>query len=149
MDRGRRERGQEDGDVLRAFGSRRAVADPLARPSDDGLAGVDVERAAVVLDANHPAQDDNDLLELRTLTRLLPTRWRDHARDADAGVPGVDAARELFNAFRFGAGGRDDGRRFDEARHQITLNRARATRATRKARTSLRSLRSLRSFVTV
>src|SRR5690349_8436577 len=93
----RRERGQADGDVLRAFVLRRAVADPLAGRGDDRLTRAHVEDAALVLDAHHAAQHDRDLLELRTLARLFPPRRRSHSRDADVGVPRAHASGVLFD----------------------------------------------------
>ena len=50
----------------------RAVADPLAGRGDDRLAGAHVEGAALVLDADHAAQDDGDFLEVGSLSRLEP-----------------------------------------------------------------------------
>ena len=49
-----------------------AVADVLARRRHHGLTGADVERAALVLDAQQALQHDRDLLERRPLPRLLP-----------------------------------------------------------------------------
>src|SRR5262245_60279618 len=89
MYRVHRKRRETDGDVL---GTRlgRAVAHPLARCGDHGLAGAHVEGAALVLDAERAVQDNGDLFEGRPLPRLTPPLWRDHPRDADGGMPGVD-----------------------------------------------------------
>ena len=71
---------------------RRAVANPLAGRCDDSLSSVDVDHAVLVLDADGALQHDRDLLELRPLPGLVPSRRRDHARDAHRGMSGVDAA---------------------------------------------------------
>src|SRR4030095_10291561 len=88
-----------------------AVPTPPAGRGIDGLSGPDLERAAFVFHTQHAAQHDGDLLELRARTGPEPAGRRDHPRDADAAVTGIDAARELLNAFWFGAGGRGDGPR--------------------------------------
>ena len=54
------------------FWFRRAVADPLSRKRHDRLAGAHVEGRAFALDPQHPAQNDRDFLELRTLPGFLP-----------------------------------------------------------------------------
>src|SRR5262245_41312843 len=94
MHRVHRKRRETNGDVL---GTRlgRAVAHPLAGRRDHGLAGAHVEGAALVLDAERAVQDNSDLFEGRPLSRLTPALWRDHPRDADSGMPGVDAAGKL------------------------------------------------------
>src|SRR5213593_4455989 len=88
----RRERRHADGDVLRAFGSRRAVANPFARRGHHGLSRVDVERAAFVLHAHHTAEHDRNLLELRPLTRFHPPGRRGHPRHAHGTMARVDAS---------------------------------------------------------
>src|SRR5690606_38198764 len=117
MHRVNRERGQTDGDILGAFRLRAAVAHPFSRPGDDCLSGAHVERAALVFDAEHAAQDDGDFLEGGPLAWLDPAAGRHHARDADSLVAGVDAAGILLDALRLVAGGRDDGGSGNEKRH--------------------------------
>ncbi len=54
MHRLRRKGWQTNGDVLRTFGFGGAVLDPLARMSNDGLAGSNIKDAASVSDPKHP-----------------------------------------------------------------------------------------------
>src|SRR3954464_10296272 len=70
------ERRQADGDVVGALGSAR-VPDPLPRLGEDGLAGPHVGRTALVVDDDLTAEDDGDLVELRCLERLVPSRGGD------------------------------------------------------------------------
>ena len=76
--------------------------------SHDRLAGVHIGNALLVLDANHAAKHDRDLLEIRPLTRLLPSRRRLHAGDADVRVARVHAACVFFDALRRMSGGLND-----------------------------------------
>src|SRR5207237_10245102 len=82
MDAVRRERGQAHGNVLRALRLRRAVLDPLATARDHRLPRADVERTARVTHAQHAAQDDRVLVEVRRLSRLDPAGGAPHVRDA-------------------------------------------------------------------
>jgi hypothetical protein len=71
-----------DGDVVGPLASRRAVADPFPPVSDDPLSGPHVENAPLELDAQRAAKDDRVLVELGTLSRLLPSGRGGHLRDA-------------------------------------------------------------------
>src|SRR5262249_31336554 len=62
-----RESRQTDGHVLGAFGLGRAVAHPLAGAREHRLAGANVEHPALVVDAQHPPEDQRVLVELRRL----------------------------------------------------------------------------------
>src|SRR5690606_38141446 len=101
-----------------AFRLGTAVAHPFSRPGDDCLSGAHVERAALVFDAEHAAQDDGDFLEGGSLTGLDPAAGRHHARDADTLVAGVDAAGIFLDALGLVAGSRDDGGSGDEKGHE-------------------------------
>src|SRR5678815_452691 len=68
----RRERRDAHRHVLRALGSRRAVAHPGTARRDDRLPGMDFEHTAVMLDAQHAAKHDRVLVEFRRLPRLDP-----------------------------------------------------------------------------
>src|SRR5437870_13714456 len=96
-------------DVLGTSGLGRAVAYPLAPPGDDGLARAHVDRAAAVLDAEHPSQHDRVLVELRGLTGLDPARGAPHVRDAHGRRLRVHAADVLVDLLREIAGGDDAG----------------------------------------
>src|SRR4051812_10026071 len=87
----RRERRYTDRDVLGAAHLGTTVPNPFAGRGDHRLTGVHVNRAGIVLDAQHPAQDDGDLFECGPLAGLDPSRGRHHARHADVRVAGVDA----------------------------------------------------------
>src|SRR5262245_28541746 len=117
MDDGWRERGNTDGDVLRAARFRCAVPNPLPWRRDDRLPRANVDHASLVFDTHGSPKHDRDLLEFRPLTGLLPALRRDHARHADAAMAGIHAARILFDSLRLGAGGLDDRGRGDESGH--------------------------------
>src|SRR5262245_33339272 len=72
-----------DGDVLGAFLTGSAIADPFTWQGDDGLARMNFVYTALGFDAHGPAQDDRDFLELGLLCGLLPTAGRHHPGDAD------------------------------------------------------------------
>src|SRR5688572_16652437 len=116
MDRVHRKRRQAHGDVFGAA-VRRAVANPLAGRRDDRLSGVDVDHAVLVLDTHGALQHDRDLLELRPLSGFLPSRRRDHARDAHRGMAGVDAAGVLLDPLRRRPGSLNDRRALYESGH--------------------------------
>ena len=111
-----RESRQADGDVLGTAGLGRAVADPLARPRHDRLPRADVDDAGLVLDADHAAEHDGDLLEVGALSRLDPAVGRRHLRHTHARVTGVHAAGKLLDALRFVARRLDDGGSSDQMR---------------------------------
>ena len=104
-----------DGKVLGPLG--RAVAHPFAWVAHDRLSGMHFERATLMLDAQHTHQHETDLHELWPLTRLLPTRWRVHARNADSAVLRVDVTDELLDLLGLAASGFDDRRFSDESWH--------------------------------
>src|SRR5688500_1833506 len=80
----RRERREAYRDIFGAAGFGRTVADPLAGRRDDGLAGADVQGAALVFDPQCAPEHHRDLFEVRPLARLDPTLRADHAGNADA-----------------------------------------------------------------
>src|SRR4051794_11978965 len=112
------ERRQADRDVVGALGPAR-VADPLARLGEDGLAGPHVGRTALVVDDDLTAEDDGDLVELRCLERLVPSRRGDHVRDGHRLVAGVDASDVLVDDLAAGHG--DPGGFADESWHRATV----------------------------
>ena len=69
-----REGRQANGDVLRAVGERRAVADPFARIADDGLSGVHFEHAALVLDAQECPRERRKFPGTRAAAPARPSR---------------------------------------------------------------------------
>src|SRR3954452_24687158 len=117
MDRVGRERGQADRDVVRAARLRRRVAHPLAGFHENGLARANVGLAAFVLDVEGAVDDDRVLVDLGTLAGLLPALGRLHPRDAEALVARVDAADELVDQLRLGAGGLHAARALDDLGH--------------------------------
>src|SRR5579885_1515015 len=125
MDRIRRERWEAHGYVLRAFGVRRAVLDPLPGRRDDGLSGPHFLHALARPDRQPALQHHRILLELRRLTRLYPAARALHPRDAHFGRPGVPAPDELFDDLRLVAGGLDAGGSGEVAGHNGFLFRAR------------------------
>jgi hypothetical protein len=63
------------------------------------LAGAHVEKALFVLHAKHAAQHNRDFLERRPLSRLQPTLWRHHPRDAHRLVARIHAPGIFLDAF--------------------------------------------------
>src|SRR5262249_7080298 len=112
-----REGRQTDGHILGAFGLRRAVAHPLAGAREHRLAGANVEHAALVVDAQHPPEDQRVLVELRRLSRLLPPGGAAHARDAHRRRAGVHATDILVDRLRLVARRDDAGGSRDQLRH--------------------------------
>ena len=106
---------------LGPFRFRRTVTDPLTRLGDDGLTGMHVERAGFVLDTEQPSQDDGDLLELRTLARLLPATWRDHPRHADRAVIGIHSPGKLLDPLGFVTSRLNDRRTLDQSGHDTVF----------------------------
>lgn len=92
-----RESWQADGDILRSFGSRRAVAHPLPSTGNHSLAGSQLVDAFTGFDLKLSAQDDGELVKLRGLSRLAPAGRTDHACDADGFGLRVGATDNLFN----------------------------------------------------
>src|SRR5947209_8654640 len=76
-----RECRQAYGDVFRPTFFGRGVLDPLAGVCDDSLTGADVDLSAVMTYAQHAFQYNRELIELRSLPRLLPTLGTAHVRD--------------------------------------------------------------------
>src|ERR1700682_1280671 len=105
------------GDVLRPLRARRRILDPLSRVRDDGLPGIDVERAARGRNAQRTAQDDCVFVELRALSRLDPPAGADHAGYAQSRGTAVDPADVLLDALRLIACRFNDLRTFDVRRH--------------------------------
>src|SRR4029453_16028629 len=119
-----RERRHAHRDVLGAARFRSAVANPPPGMCHDRLSGAHHERAAFVLHAQGAVQDDGNLLEVGPLPRLLPTGWRDHARDTDRGMSGVDSPGKLFDPLRQIAGSLDNSRLRNVCRNDLLPGRA-------------------------
>ena len=112
-----RKRWEAHRDVLALL--ERAVANSLARRSENRLPGAHVGVGSVVLDAKAPAQDECDLVELGLLRRLLPVGRRSHMRHADTTRSGCNAAGVLLDLLT--ARDRDGDRGVDESRHGRTV----------------------------
>ena len=82
------------------------------------LTGPDVDDSRLVLDSEHAAEDDRDLLEFGPLARLLPASRRDHARNANPSMARVYASSVLLDPLRLRAGRLHDRRGLDELRHR-------------------------------
>ena len=90
-----------DSNVLGALGCR--VLDPLSLVGDYGLSRLDVKDAALVLHANHPFQNDGELVEFRTLPWLFPSSRTSHVGHTGIHIPAVDPPNVLVDQFRLGA----------------------------------------------
>src|SRR5215213_8135699 len=122
------EHGDAQGDVLGAALLGRAVAHPLAWRGRHRLAGPHFQHPALELHAQHSAQHQRDLLELRPLTGLCPALGREHTGDTDALVPCIHAAGVFLDALRLCPCRGHDGRRLNQSRHRtVSLPRPRLT----------------------
>src|SRR5262249_7099249 len=99
----------------------RAVLDPLARVSDDGLTAANVEMAAPVSHPKQTAQHHSELLELGGLARLDPAAGAAHVGNADVLVARIHAPDVLVDQLRLVACGLDASRRPDKCRHDGPL----------------------------
>ncbi len=108
-------------DVFGAACGGRGILDPFTLVGDDCLAGDDIQFAAFVLYPQSAFQDDGEFVELRGLSRLLPALRTAHVGNAHARGPGIDAADEFVNQFRFGAGGADARRLSDQSGHGFSF----------------------------
>src|SRR4029453_6966734 len=106
-----------DRDVFGSLRLRTAVANPLSRCCHHRLTCAYVDGTALMLDANHPTQDDRDLFELRPLTGLAPATRRKHPGHTDAAVARIHAPGEFLNLLRFVASSSNDCRPFNEPWH--------------------------------
>ena len=120
----RREGWQANGDVFGPFRPRRAVADPFARLTDDGLAGADFNHAVFVLDEQSASQHDADFKKLRLLPRFFPAAGRDHAGDADLVVARVHSPGELFDLLGLASGSRYAGGLVDSVGHENDVTKS-------------------------
>ena len=100
--------------VLGALGVRRTVAYPFAFVRDDGLPGMNIERASLKLDPKHAFQDERVFIEIGSLARFRPARRTAHMGDAERLSIGIDAADELVDELRFRAGCGDARGLFDQ-----------------------------------
>jgi len=117
MNRIRRKSGKADCHVFRSVGTRRAVPHPFSGVRYYALPCEDLQCASFVLDPQHSLEYDRDLLEFRALPGLFPAWRRNHACDADCGVPGVYPAGKLLDPFWLCASGFDYRRCCDQFRH--------------------------------
>lgn len=107
-------------DVLRCFiGS--GILDPFAGMSDYGLAGRYIERSTFVHHVELAPNHNGVLLELRSLSRLLPSRGAAHVGNAEAISFRIYAAKKLVNMFRHVAGSLDARGVFNVSRQEIVL----------------------------
>jgi len=72
---------------------------------DDCLTCVDLNSPVSVIHAQGAPEDERELVELRRLSRLDPTRRAVHVGDAQYIRIGVDPADEFVDNFRFGSSG--------------------------------------------
>src|SRR5579872_1911914 len=98
----RRKRRQTDRDVLRAVG--RGILNPLAFVGNYRLSGVYVETAALMFYPHHALEHDSELIELRPLPRLLPTRRTAHVSHARRCGTAVHTTNIFVDQLRPGAG---------------------------------------------
>ena len=109
-----RKRRTANGDVLSAFGIRRTIAYPLPFIRDDGLPGMDIERATLEFDAKHAFQHDRIFIEIRSLARLGPAGRAAHMGNAERLGIRINPSDVLIDEFRFRAGGGDARRLFNQ-----------------------------------
>ena len=67
-------------------------------------------------------EDQRHFLELRSLSRLLPSFRGDHPGNTNSGVSGVDTSDELQDPLWFCSGCGDDGRLLDQPRHLVVYD---------------------------
>src|SRR5215472_15722741 len=77
---------QADGDVLGAIGFGRGVLDPFASMRDYSLSRADIEFSGFGCHAKQAAQNDGELVEVRSLPWLNPALWTAHVGNADGRV---------------------------------------------------------------
>ena len=102
-----RERWQTDGDLLRAFGMRRAVLHPFTRVGDNSLCGLHVEHTRFVRHAERALENNGEFVEFRCLARFYPAARTADVRDAKSRFTGVHTSDEFLDDFRFVACRRD------------------------------------------
>jgi hypothetical protein len=102
------------GEIFGAFWCWRAVAHPLATPNDDCLSGSYSVNALASFDLKFATQNNREFVEVRGLPRFAPTRWTDHAGDADSLGLRIGPTDELLDDFWRLTAGLDLGRRFNE-----------------------------------
>jgi len=96
MDGGGREGGQADGDVLRAIGSGRAVADPFARRGDDRLPGTSrtpascstrtMPRSTTVISSNAGRCPGSSQPDGEVIRAMLTSAWPELTRPANSSI---------------------------------------------------------------
>src|ERR1035441_8623898 len=78
-----RKSGEADGDIFRASGTRRGVANPFTSAGDDGSAGAHFDIALLVLYANCALQHNCVFIKFGSLSGFLPPFRTAHMRDAN------------------------------------------------------------------
>ena len=106
-----------NGNVVRTFGSRCAIAHPFSWPGVHPLAGLNRHLAAVELHDKSSAQHDREFVELGALPRLGPAGRAVHVGDAEPGVTGVDAPHILIDQLGRLTAGSYPARLADQFRH--------------------------------
>src|SRR5438105_4776294 len=79
------ERRKAHGDILSAFRIGSAVTDPFAPVRDNSLTSPHVQDATAMLNPQHAAQYNCELVEIGLLSRLAPSRRAAHMGNADCG----------------------------------------------------------------
>ena len=97
----RRERGYANRNVLRSIWCR--VLDPLALVRDHSLPCLYVDRAVFMPQSHEAFQHNRELVELWTLSWLLPASRAAHMRHACVLRLAIDAADVLIDQLRFGS----------------------------------------------
>src|ERR1051325_8309262 len=125
----RRKCRQTDGDIFRAVWHWRAVLNPFTCSCKHGLAGVHIEPAIRICDAQGSLEDKGELVKFRRLAWLYPSTRAAHVSHAEAGFASVHASNVFIDQFRFVFGSSGAGRvgnknwhsRFEDS-VRITLN---------------------------
>src|SRR5207247_833481 len=85
----RRERWQTNGDVFCTLRMGRAVLHPFTGVGDNSLAGLHLENASFVRNAERALEHDGEFIKFRCLARFDPTARTAHVRNAESRFIGV------------------------------------------------------------
>src|SRR5947209_8350502 len=97
VNRFHRKRRQAHCDVLRAAFVRSRITHPLAPMSHHRLSRANIQDSSFVLHAYCALEHDREFVELGSLSRLNPSCWAAHVRNAGSGRLRVDAPDVLIN----------------------------------------------------
>src|SRR4029450_24093 len=111
-------------DILGTAGIRRAIAHPLAWPSNDCLPRTNLEVAVFILHTQSPPQHERDFFELGTLTGLHPPAGRNHPSQADRIVTRIHPPGVFLYSLRFVACRLNNGGSINEPWHESSVRKS-------------------------